>query len=235
MPVRGELHFEGGRVPESERTSHPPPAVGRPEERAAADLATREQAAVGGEGNRLDLAVGGKPRNPLAACDVEDLDSVGTFVGESTERNRQLRAVRAERQPEHGGRQAQRRSKQLAPADVPDPHRAPHLRRGEQIALAEGERLDGSRVGRPRAPGSAKERAELLSRLGVPDPDAATLSRHRQPPSIGRVIDRHRRPAGEGLEAAVLRSVSASISSTRPSSLATARVRPSGLSANAGG
>ena len=149
-----------------------------------------------GRRNRADLAAGGKPGNPLAASDVEDLDSVRTFVGVSAERNRQLRAVRAERQPEHGCRQVQRRSKQLAPAHVPDPHGAPHLRRGEQIALAEGERRDGSWVdnvikrGAPGAPvhgapGSAKERAELLSRLDVPNSDAATLCRHRQPASIG--------------------------------------------------
>ena len=173
-----------GRVPESERTSHPPPAVGRPEERAAVDLATREQAAVGGEGNRADLAVGGKPGNPLAASDVEDLDSVRTFVGVSTERNRQLRAVRAERQPEHGCRQAQRRSKQLAPADVPDPHRAPHLRRGEQIALAEGERRDGSRVeaSGPRGPRGARRSApscspDSTSQTPTPPPSPATASR----------------------------------------------------------
>ena len=164
-----------------------PPAASRRSPRGARRRRPRHQRAGcrRGRRQRADLAVGGKPGNALAASDVEYLDSVGTFVGESTERNRQLRAVRAERQPVHGGRQAKRRSKQLAPADVPDPHRAPHLRRGEQIALAEGERVDGSRVDRPRAPGSAKERAELLSRLDVPNPDAATLSRHRQPTSIG--------------------------------------------------
>lgn len=93
--------------------------------------------------------------------------------------------VGAECQPQHEERQAQRRADQLAPVEVPDPHRAPNPRRSQQIVFAEGERLDVSWVLRPRATGSAQKRADPLFGPDVPDPDAATFPRHRQPTPVG--------------------------------------------------
>ena len=126
--------------------------------------------------------------------------------------------------------------RQLAPVEVPDPHRAPHVRRGEQTAR--GRRRAPGRCRGCSAPGPRGARRSGPTRFPDPasqSPTPPPRSGHRQPTPVGRVLDRERRPVGERLEAAVLRSVSASISSTRPSSLATARVRPSGLSANAAG
>ena len=62
---------------QGQRLPHPTPAVGRPNESAAVDLAADEQAAVGGEGDRADLALGAQPGEPLAAAGVANVDAVG--------------------------------------------------------------------------------------------------------------------------------------------------------------
>ena len=120
---------------------------------------------------------------PLAASDVEYLDPVGTLVGGGTERESPAASrpggtpARAQR------RQAQRALEAARAGRGPRSHRTPPPpRRADRPGRRRAPRRFAGWL--PGAPGSAKERAELLSRLGVPDPDAA-LSCHRQPTSIG--------------------------------------------------
>ena len=203
-------------LPSGEKTSperacgrklpHLTPAVRRPEDDVTVLLATCEQPTVGREGERDLIAgerrLGGRQRGEaLAAGQIANLDA-------GRGRNRELRAVRAQGQPEHAVPQAQRRPDQLRPVGVPDPHGAggrgvpvlpPGACRSENASRAEGEHLPAPR---PRVAGCAEERPDSLPGPGVPEADAAALLGHRQPAPVGRVLDRAQRPAGKGLEAA---------------------------------
>ena len=153
------------------------------------------------------------------------------------ERDRELRAVGTEGQPEHEAWVGAAADGQLPPVEVPDAHAGvPPTPRLAAASRPPCRRRALGRCGGCRASGRAgrEERAERPD-AGVPEADAATFS-GRPPAAARRASTRSRGPARrEGLEAARSRSVSASISSTLPSNLATASVRPSGLMANVGG
>ena len=106
---------------------------------AAVDLAACQQPAVRGEGDRTDLGVGAQPRDPLAALHVDDLDAVGPRVAVA-ERDRELRPVGAEREPDHERREVERRADRLPRVEIPDPQLAPDARGGEQVSGTERER-----------------------------------------------------------------------------------------------
>ena len=130
----------------------------------------------------------------------------------------------------------QRRAGELTPTDVPDPYRAANLRRRQQIVRAEGQCLDVVQISAGhRTAGGAQERAEAAPRSRLPDSDGSASTRDRErAPSGAYSIARAALPS-KASKPPVLRSVSASIRSTRPSNLPTASVRPSGLIANGGG
>ena len=85
-----------------------------------------------------------------ASADVANLDAVaGRMRG--AERDRELRAVRTERESEHKAWEVQGPTDQLSFIEVPDAHAAAHLGRGEQLSRPICESLDAVGVGGRRA------------------------------------------------------------------------------------
>ena len=213
-PCRRRARWPGcgrpGRTPAPE--SRPPPrASGCPTRRQPSvaqtsappsTLAAGEQAAVGGEGDRADLAVGAQPGEPLAAAGSRTSTPSGSRLapeepnGIASCEPSGLNANPSTAGPRCSGRPtsfASSRS-QIRTAPPSRPRRAG--------PPTEGERPDVRGVVPLGADRGAQERADALPRPGVPEADAATCSGDRQPAPVGRVLDRERRPAGEGLEAA---------------------------------
>ena len=197
-----------------------PPASRRPSGEKASETSSRGVA---------------PPRRVGSEARRSPLGQVANLDAGRGRRDRELRAVGAEGQPDTRCPRCSGRPDQLRPVEVPDPYgaggrgSAPGACRSEHAARRRT-RARGRRGSARPAPRGAEERADSLPGPSVPEPEAAVSPCHRQSAPVGRVLDRGRWPCRrKASKPPVLRSVSPSIRSTRPSILATARVRPSGL------